>query len=138
MIPSRRYVTPILCLVLLFCWQSAGAMTDPYPLKPPDTSSPRATMKTLMDNMNRAYQKHLVRDYSEEIRIYLRRASGCFDLSEIAPNLVRDVGTETALLLKEVFDRIQMPPFEQIPDTSAVHSEGLTRWTVPNTEITIT
>jgi MscS family membrane protein len=136
--PSLRYITLVLCLVLLFCWQLAGAITDPYPLKPPDTSSPRATMKTFMDNMNRAYQKHLVRDYSEEIRIYLRRASGCFDLSEIAPNLVRDVGTETALLLKEVFDRIQMPPFEQIPDTSAVHSEGLTRWTVPNTEITIT
>ena len=137
MIPSRRYVTPILCLVLLFCWQSAGAMTDPYPLKPPDTSSPRATMKTFMENMNRVYQRHLVKDYSEAIRVYMRRAAGCFDLSKIAPGVVQDVGLETALLLKEVFDRIELPPFEKIPDQSAVRSEGLTQWTVPNTEITI-
>ncbi|MGD9150683.1 MAG: mechanosensitive ion channel family protein, partial [Desulfobacterales bacterium] len=137
MIPSRRYFTPILCLVLLFCWQSAGAITDPYPLRPPDTSSPRATMKTFMDSMNRVYQRHLVKDYSEAIRVHFRRAAGCLDLSKIAPSVLQDVGLETALLLKEIFDRIELPPFEKIPDQSAVHSEGLTQWTVPNTEITI-
>ncbi len=127
----------IFYLTLLFFGQTSNAITEQYPLKPPDTSSPRATMKTFMDNMNRVYQQHLAKDYSESIRVYLRRAVGCFDLSQIAPNVVKDVGLETALLLKEVFDRIELPPYEKMPDQTAVHSEGLTQWTVPNTEITI-
>jgi MscS family membrane protein len=94
-------------------------------------------MKTFMGNMNRVYQRHLVKDYSEAMRVYMRRAAGCIDLSKTAPGVVQDVGLETALLLKEVFDRIELPPFEKIPDKSAVHSTGLTQWTVPNTEITI-
>ena len=47
------------------------------------------------------------------------------------------MGDETALLLKSVFDRIEMPPFEQIPDVSTVESQGLAQWTVPNTPIKI-
>ena len=107
----------IFCLVLLFCGQTTEAATDePYPLMPPDTSNPRATMKVFLDNMNRAYQLSLAKGYkSEDVDAYLDRAALCLDLSEIAPNVVQDVGVETALLLKEIFDRIELPPDVDIP-----------------------
>ena len=128
----------LFCLMLLFIGQPALAKTDdPYPLKPPDTSSPRATMKTFMDNMNRVYQRHLVKDYTEAIFVDLDRAVRCLDLSEIAPNVVQDVGLESALLLKEIFDRIELPPYEKIPANKEVEYEELIRWVVPHTAIAI-
>jgi len=88
--------------------------------------------------MLRAYQLSLAQGYrNETVDAYLDRAALCLDLSEVAPNVVQDVGVETALLLKEIFDRIELPPFEEIPDKQAVDSAGLTRWAVPQTAITI-
>ena len=129
----------IFFLTLLFCVQTAQGKTDePYPLKPPDTSNPRATMEVFLANMNRAYQLSLVEGYKrDDVYVYLNRAARCLDLSEIAPNVVQDVGDETALLLKEVFDRIEMPPEEEIPGKRMSNLEGLTRWTVPQTSIAI-
>ena len=129
----------IFCLALLFYLQTAQANTDePYPLKPPDTSSPRATMKVFLENMNQAYQSSLVKGYKrEDVLAYLNRAALCLDLSEIAPNVVQDVGVETALLLKEVFDRIEIPPNAEIPGKRSTELERQVRWTVPQTSIAI-
>ncbi len=136
--PSRRQTSFGFCLLLLFCTQAAWAITDAYPLRPPDTSSPQATVKVFRDNINQAYQKSLVSGYKKpDVDVHLDRAAACLDLSHIAPNVVQDVGVETALLLKEIFDRIELPPIKEIPDKSAVDLEGLTRWKVPNTAITI-
>ena len=51
------------------------------------------------------------------------------------PALVRDVGLEAALMLKEVLDRIVLPPPGEIPgaDTKPLPD----KWVVPGTEITI-
>ena len=127
----------IFYLTLLSFGQMSNAFTERYPLEPPDTSSPRATMKTFMGNMNRAYQLHLVKDYTEAIYVHLDRAARCLDLSEIAPNLIEDVGLESALLLKEIFDRIELPPYEKIPANKEVEYEELIRWVVPHTAIAI-
>ncbi|MGD8962522.1 MAG: mechanosensitive ion channel [Desulfobacterales bacterium] len=126
-------------ILLLFFWGTPlDAINESTPLKPPDTRSPQSTMRVFMDSMQRAYRKSLRLGFkNEKVYVDLNRATQCFDLSEIAPNVVQDVGDETALLLKEVFDRIELPPFEQIPDVSAVESQGLTQWTVPNTAIKI-
>ncbi|MGD8991965.1 MAG: mechanosensitive ion channel [Desulfobacterales bacterium] len=125
-------------VLLFFCGTPLDAINDPTPLKPPDTRSPQSTMKVFMDSMQRAYQKSLRLGFkNEEVYVYLNRAAKCFDLSGIAPNVVQDVSDESALLLKEVFDRIKLPPFAEIPDVSTVESQGLTQWTVPNTAIKI-
>jgi len=64
------------------------------------------------------------------------------DISELAP-LVRDsAAAEAAICLREVFDRIPLPPDDEIPDSEAIkqaasEDRALTRWTVPDTEITI-
>lgn len=95
-------------------------------------------MKVFMDSMQRAYQKSLRLGFKhEEVYVHLNRAAKCFDLSAIAPNVVQDVGDETALLFKEVLDRIELLPLNEIPDVSSVESQDLTQWTVPNTEIKI-
>ena len=136
----HRYLFPILIFILLLplFGQTAKAITNPYPLKPPDTSSPRATIKVFADYMDRAYQNSLVKGYRDEaVTNLLNRAAECLDLSEIAPNVVQDVGVETALLLKEVFDRIELPPYKNIPSKETAGFNKLTRWTVPNTAINI-
>lgn len=41
--------------------------------------------------------------------------------------------------MKEVLDRIELPPWEDIPDEAMIASKpgGLNRWTIPHTEITL-
>jgi MscS family membrane protein len=55
------------------------------------------------------------------------------DLSQVAPTLHLDVGGYSALLLKEVLDRLELPAFDEIPGAE----EELDRWTIPQTEIVI-
>ncbi|MGD8944994.1 MAG: mechanosensitive ion channel, partial [Desulfobacterales bacterium] len=125
-------------LLLFFGGSPLDAIDDPTPLKPPDTSSPQSTMKVFMDNMQRAYRKSIRLGFkNEKVYVDLSRAVKCLDLSEVAPNVVQDVGDETALLLKEIFDRIELPPFAEIPDVSTVESQGLIQWTVPDTAIKV-
>ena len=65
----------------------------------------------------------------------LRRAVRTLDLSEVPPALVDDVGLESALLLKEVLDRIELPQSGTIPGDDDPSPPQ--KWTVPETEITI-
>jgi small-conductance mechanosensitive channel len=74
----------------------------------------------------------------------IERAVDCLDLRGVPPKLKQDVGYESAIMLKEIFDRIELPPFEEIPDAKAIETEeeqekvaDLTRWRLPNTEIFI-
>ncbi len=125
------------------------------PLAPPDTSSPQATLRSFVENVNESYQilmtaydQYLeepgpfpsasVREQAKQAKILFQRAKGSLNLSEIPPRLEQDVGTEVALLLKEVLDRIEVPPYAEIPDAEAVAAdEKLSRWTLPDTEIDI-
>ncbi len=125
------------------------------PLAPPDTSSPQATLRNLVENVNEshrtlmaAYDQYLkepgpfpspsVREKAKQAKILFERAKGSLNLSEIPFRLEGDVGTEGTLLLKEVLDRIEVPPYAEIPDAEAVAAdEKLSRWTLPDTEIDI-
>ena len=132
------------------------------PLKPPDTSSPRATLKSFLDNANGAYhltmaahQKNLettglfttesVQQMERQAEQFFQRAVTCLNLQDVSEALKRREGIEGALFLKEIFDRIELPPFEEIPDARALEAEreskkigGPLRWRVPNTKIFIT
>jgi MscS family membrane protein len=61
----------------------------------------------------------------------------CLDLSEFPLATREAIGTEKALLLKEILDRIEIPSFEEVPDAALVAEKGLTVWTIPNTELTM-
>jgi MscS family membrane protein len=68
----------------------------------------------------------------------------CLDLSQVPKKLQKNTGYESAIMLKEVFDRIELPPFEKIPDAAAIEAEEekekvteLSRYRIPNTDIII-
>jgi MscS family membrane protein len=110
------------------------------PLSPPDTASPRGTLRSLSANIYDAYRVYVDQNlYSRtappEVRDHLRRAVRCLDLAGVPPELARDVGLEAALMLKEVLDRIVLPPTEEIPGDGTKPLPD--KWVVPGTEITI-
>jgi len=97
---------------------------DPYPLRPPDTSSPRATFRSFITEMNQAVQiyrndEHFAsrKDWDQALNHHVSRALRTMDLSEVPPTFRREIGVETAVQLMEVFDRIQIPEYADIPGT---------------------
>src|SRR5262249_48751153 len=57
--------------------------------------------------------------------------------SQISPVLRTTVSAERSIQLKDVLDRIDLPPFGEIPDRDAMAKSGAKRWRLPNTEIDI-
>jgi len=130
-------------------------------LKPPNTASPRATLKSFIENMNLAYgmlmkahHKNLktpgyfpsesVRQMAKQAQEFFESGVECLNLSQVPKNLKKNTGYEGAIMLKEVFDRIDLPPFEDIPDAAAIEAEEekekiteLSRYRIPNTDIII-
>ena len=109
------------------------AATAEYPLEPPDRSSPRATIATFLDSVDKAWDLFQAKDPSFEEPLFDAQES--LDLSKIPPLVFEDASAEAALLLKDVLDRLELPPAEEIPDAVEVASTPITRWTIPHTEI---
>ena len=134
---SRVWCRCSLLLVAAILTTPAVVAESPseHPLEPPDRSSPRATLKTFVQSIDTAWDLRMADDpgFQEP----LLTARGCLDLSAIPPLVIREVSAETALLLKDVLDRIELPPDALIPDASAVAESGISSWTVPHTEITL-
>lgn len=136
-----RWCERIMALALLFTVicvfpNIAGAAQVDHPLAPPDTSSPRATLKTFLDSTNEAMEA-FKRGQRAEARQLIIRAARCMNLEKEAPSLRYVVGLSTAVYLKEVLDRIDIPPDEDIPDEKTVQTQKISSWTIPYTEITI-
>ncbi|MGI9263753.1 MAG: hypothetical protein ACR2QU_02415, partial [Gammaproteobacteria bacterium] len=135
-------------------------------LQPVDASNPRATLEGFLDSVNRAYvlventqaalQTHPPEITLEEARELERRADNLLeraaftlDLSGVAAALRADVGVESALQLKEVLDRLTLPPLDSVPNAQMVAAQrdrmaasssavGVPiRWRIPETEIEI-
>jgi MscS family membrane protein len=111
------------------------------PLEPADTSSPQATLKSFIDNMNALYRAYKAEGSGESgkgaQRAHLDRAVRCLDLSKVPSRALEETENQAAVLLMEVFDRIKIPPYETIPGAAEVKKDKISRWTIPNTEITI-
>ncbi len=141
LVPAR-WAGRILAIVLILSCpgaRPAAAVLDVHPLAPPDLASPRATLAYFTQQMNLAYQIQLKEGFkSSEARRYIRRAARSLDLSAVAPADRQDVGFETVLLLKEILDRLDLPPEDEIPDAAVMNLGDLAAWTIPHTEITIT
>ncbi len=126
------------------------------PLAPPDTSSPQATLRSFVENADQSYQifmaglnqylkepgllpSALVRDQVQQAtEMVLDKVGDCLDLSKIPQRLKEDTELESTLLLKEILDRIEVPPYAEIPDTEFVRSDTeYKKWRIPNTKIEI-
>lgn len=126
------------------------------PLAPADTSSPRATMKSFLSNMYQAYEYVMLARRSEErsdrvffhsdevkefislAKIHFRKAIQCLDLSAIPKVYLTDTSYESALLLKEILDRIELPSNGRIPGKEyGIGEQAGFPWILPGTEIEI-
>ncbi len=126
-------------LLALSVFSGAAAAEEYFesPLQPPDTSSPRATFESFLDNIRGAYDVLMPayaaylaapnllppessREAEARAQALLDRAVHTLNLSGIPPALRQNVGLERALLLKEVLDRIPLPASDEIPDAAAM------------------
>ena len=133
-----------LILVLLLASVSfAHAQDLEYvsPLEPADTTSPRATLKTLRDNYERAF-RGFYRLNDEELfdRAAQARAIRTLDTSDLPPAQARRLAAEAVILLNQVLDKVELPAWDEIPDAAAMGNlppGEPRRWEVPGTEIVI-
>jgi MscS family membrane protein len=112
-------------------------LLEAKPLKPPDTSSPRATLQSFLDNINAAYERTVRGAPNDFVDRAIDRAVRCLDLSKVPPYISNELAIGASVLLKETLDRISLPKFESIPGREEVKNNDIESWTIPDTEITI-
>jgi MscS family membrane protein len=130
-----------------------------YPIAPPDTSSPRASLESFMvllfeagriwrgvrDEYQESGEFFLSSDQERRldvVRLLIAKARQVFDLDDI-PETARDgAGIEIVLQFQEILDRIYMPDLDAVPGQEAgafIHAREAVdlpdRWTIPGTSI---
>jgi MscS family membrane protein len=133
-------------------------------LRPVDMSSPRSTLEGFLESVNRAFEivmeteaaliadpptiaRKEAREKEVAAKNLMERAIATLDLSGVPEALRDDVGMERALQLKEIFDRMNLPPIDAVPNVDMVRRMKLSqvelgagmpvRWRYPNTAIEI-
>ena len=131
------------------------------PLQPVETTSPRTTLQNFLENVYRAH-RILMLAYDEnqqtpgistpdsielkakEAEEFFQRAVRCLNLSDFPEAIRENVGNRQTLKLKEILDRIDLPPLDKVPNEAELEIEGeegtvkkLNRWRIPNTDIVI-
>jgi MscS family membrane protein len=131
----------LLPLIAVLVCGAATAADDTHPLEASDTSSPRSTLQSFLAAMHDVYDMTIEegRSYqSEAERITNRnRVFRCLDLSDLAPTARTSLATEAAVCLKEVLDRIELPPESEWPGLDEVAEMEIIKWTIPHTDISI-
>jgi len=114
-------------------------------IKAADTSSPRDTLKSFIDACNELFEiiqseKFFNRANSEHAGLS-QRIADCIDMSELPGFAREERAGEVAACIKEILDRVELPAWDQIPDTKEIESAGglekLSIWRIPGTRITI-
>ncbi|WCL49029.1 mechanosensitive ion channel family protein [Leptospira sp. GIMC2001] len=99
------------------------------------TDSPRESIQSFMEAMDDYRIGVLTKDSQKQLRI--DDAVRTLNLSDVPLILRKEKGQETAILLKEVFDRLFVLDYEKYPDTSEIDGKRIQRWRIENTEITL-
>ena len=139
-------------LVVLLCFTGSAIAADAGPLNPLDTSSPRATLLGFTETVDGIYAgndgpprklcqvRSALPDFSgapgaDRSPSACAKAIRAMDVSGIPPVLQDTIPVERLLQLKEILDRIQLPPLANIPDQETMARLALRRWRLPGTEI---
>ena len=147
-ISARKVFLLLFLSILLLSSPAAGAQDlaaqktnvlfdKSYPLLPPDTSSPRDTLRSFLTNINLMIDEWRQSDSSLTNFYPFTRASKTLDFSTTPQNDSWSVRVQYNLLLKEILDRIDLPSEDQIPGDNDVAKGDITKWTIPDTQITI-
>ena len=132
----RRCFFLVLTLFLLLAQQASAS--NIFPLEPPDTSSPRATLSSFIKYTDKLYEAATAAE--EDLFLakeFMQRAERCFDFSKVPPTIVSDVSIESVLRLREILDRIELPDLADVPDKHEAKKYKVMLWRIPHTEITI-
>jgi MscS family membrane protein len=123
-------VTPVACEVPPPGDPHAAVTAATSPLAPLDTSSPRATLRSFCDTVDRIFANLISEERTLALqadnRHRIQQAFTCLDMSAIAPTLVDSEGRQAIVCLKEVLDRIELPNAVDIPDAAAAKADGET------------
>ena len=140
--PAVLYVAVLLVTVALSA-PRAGAQDpqagfDPHPLRPGDTSSPRHTLRSFLANVE-VLVGGLAQDgeMAPATALAYGRTVETLDLSATPHSDAWDVRTERILKLKEILDRIELPPDSAIPGDAKMAESAIEQWNLPGTRITI-
>jgi len=127
-------------------------------LEPADTSSPRSTFFGFLRVMDERYGGLLgdtgfIAEYLQSTRLFpaegpFQQVTGLIrhgraitakylDLSALPPVTVEQASWRLTIQLKEILDRIDLPPSVDVPDAAMMQSVPFKRWTVPGSEIRI-
>ena len=127
----------LFALIFLASLGQAAFASNLFPLEPPDTSSPRATLASFIYYTDKLYEEATAAENLYLQKEFLQRAERCFDLSKVPPTLLENVSVESVLRLREVLDRIELPDMSDVPDKNEVKTHQVLLWRIPHTEITI-
>jgi MscS family membrane protein len=143
-----------LVIEVVLAFADGASAAEPNPLRPLDTSSPKATLQDFIEAIDELYRviNSNLQGYEASQRLYLTsderrrqfeasanaaKAVKALDLSDIPPVLRQTVAPARVLQLKEVLDRVELPSYEAIPDRDAMSRASSKRWRLPGTEIDI-
>jgi len=141
---ARRRGGMLLQLVLVYALllvtsavaQNAGPGLDL--LRPPSTLSPRDTLRAFVNDFNESAQAWYRGEVTDTSRQAFARAAEMLEFSSTPNGDSFSVQIERVIMLKEILDRVEIPPDNEIPGVQEVAEKGITRWTIPNTRITLT
>jgi len=125
--------------------ETVSAAENRNPAKPADTSSPRETLRSFIEACNELsdiiHSEEFFDRTSPKHHPVAERILDCLDLSEIPAYARQEVAGEAAVCLKEVLDRVEIPPESEIPNIAAIVDAGgpekMPRWQIPRTRIMI-
>ena len=123
-------------LMLTASGTSRGEDFEAHPLRPLDTSSPRDTLRSFLESTDRSWAELRKESYAEGLRSR-GRALQALDFSETPHGREWEEQSRRLIYLKEILDRISLPPFDQIPGDAEVAEGTLRKWTIPDTTISI-
>lgn len=137
-------LTFLICVLLALAGPSAAAQDtqasfDSHPLQPADTSSPRATLQSFNTNFDEFMRAWQAGEPLEVIERLGRRTLESFDFSQLPGRGRFATEVRSAQFLKEILDRIDLPPEDAIPGGNVAGDDQKipNSWTIPNTRITI-
>ena len=143
----KTVVRQLLLVVTLcaFLYPGQAAAQSSAGLAAADTSSPRATLESFIDACNELDERIQVERFQDRAnptyRLLTRRIRDCLDTSGLARYAHEQRALEVAVCLKEILDRDELPPWDEIPDTAAIEAADdpgeFARWRIPGTRLTI-
>ncbi|MCA9117926.1 MAG: mechanosensitive ion channel, partial [Planctomycetaceae bacterium] len=111
-----------------------------------DTSSPRSTLALFVSSMNELYgmihDENSLNHSAPQVQPLIQQIVSCLDDSEL-PEFSREYRTrEAAVCIKEILDRVSIPPVEEIPGAESLQRTDngavkLTHWQIPGTRLVI-